>query len=107
MTEEVRKVILRAVRMYDRFMSNKESAAKILTAIIFAILLHVPNASADITVTTLVTFDGTNGYLPQSGLVQGKDGNFYGATLQGGPSGDGSVFKMTPDGIITTMATFG
>jgi uncharacterized repeat protein (TIGR03803 family) len=54
----------------------------------------------------LVTFDGGNGSHPSS-LIQGKDGNFYGTTLQGGPSGDGSVFKMTRNGAITTLATFG
>jgi uncharacterized repeat protein (TIGR03803 family) len=87
-------------------MSNKESAAKILAAIIFAILLQVPSAHADITLTTLVTFDGTNGYLPQSDLVQGKDGNFYGTLSYGGWHDLGTLFRMSPDGKCVILVTF-
>lgn len=43
------------------------------------------------------------------GLAQGADGNFYGEaeyTEIGGVTGDGAIFKMTPDGVFTTVATF-
>src|ERR1700722_10829429 len=43
--------------------------------------------------------DGAN---PTTGLVQGTDGNFYGTTLDGGTKGAGTVFKMTPKGVLTT-----
>jgi len=58
--------------------------------------------------TTLVHFNGMNGTKPQAGLIQGSDGNFYGttpyytfisATL-------GTIFKMTPEGTLTTLMTF-
>jgi len=42
---------------------------------------------------------GTNGNtesIPAAGLVQGSDGNFYGATQAGGRSNDGTVFKLNP-----------
>jgi uncharacterized repeat protein (TIGR03803 family) len=55
------------------------------------------------TLTTLVHFDGTNGLLPQAGLVQGSDGNFYGTTTDGGIYGLGTVFQMTPNGTLTTL----
>jgi uncharacterized repeat protein (TIGR03803 family) len=55
--------------------------------------------------TTLVNFSGTNGVGPNA-LVQATDGNFYGTT-QGGSSITGSVFKMTPEGTITTLYIFG
>jgi uncharacterized repeat protein (TIGR03803 family) len=62
--------------------------------------------------TILVSFTGANGADP-TGLVQGSDGNFYGTTLTGGStyvsarnSGDGTVFKMTPAGVVTTLASF-
>ncbi len=53
--------------------------------------------------TTLVRFNGTNGAYPRSGLLLGKDGNFYGTTAGGGY---GTVFKMTPEGTLTTLAAF-
>ena len=62
--------------------------------------------------TTLVVFNGANGYNPSAGLVQGTDGNFYGTTAYGGNlslnagSGFGTVFKMTPAGALTTLVSF-
>jgi uncharacterized repeat protein (TIGR03803 family) len=56
--------------------------------------------------TTLVSFDGTNGYCPQAGLVRGSDGNFYGTTFDGGTNGDGTVFQLTPSGVLTTLLSF-
>jgi uncharacterized protein (TIGR03437 family) len=59
------------------------------------------------TLTTLVNFDGTNGDTPRYGnLVQGTDGNFYGATYYGGANNGGTVFKMTPAGAVTTLCSF-
>ncbi len=48
----------------------------------------------------------TNGSLPFAGLVQGQDGNFYGTAEQGGANGYGTVFKLTPSGILTALHTF-
>ncbi|MFZ0825924.1 MAG: choice-of-anchor tandem repeat GloVer-containing protein [Verrucomicrobiia bacterium] len=58
--------------------------------------------------TALYSFQGGNdGYGPWAGLVQGKDGNFYGITEYGGLSlGQGTVFKVTPTGTLTTLHTF-
>src|SRR3954468_11504390 len=36
-------------------------------------------------------------------LVEGPDGNFYGTTSHGGPLGSGSIFRVTPSGILTTL----
>ncbi len=43
---------------------------------------------------------------PFGPLVKGKDGNFYGTTSQGGPHGGGAIFKMAPDGSVTTLYGF-
>ncbi len=46
----------------------------------------------------------------QGGLLQGGDGNFYGTTTFGGVgpfSGNGTIFKMTPGGVLTTVYEFG
>jgi uncharacterized repeat protein (TIGR03803 family) len=38
-------------------------------------------------------------------MVQGFDGNFYGAA-SGGTAGFGSLFRLTPAGVLTTLYTF-
>jgi uncharacterized repeat protein (TIGR03803 family) len=62
------------------------------------------------TLTTLYTFFYTYGYEPRAGLVQGADGSFYGTTgygvLNTYTSDGGTVFKITPDGKLTTLFTF-
>jgi uncharacterized repeat protein (TIGR03803 family) len=65
------------------------------------------------TLTTLLSFDGTNGAQPEAALVQGTDGNFYGTTRTGGvntnsecPDGCGTVFKISPGGALTTIYNF-
>jgi uncharacterized repeat protein (TIGR03803 family) len=55
---------------------------------------------------TLVSFNGTNGALPDSSLVQGIDGNLYGTTYNGGAYGYGTVFKITAGGVLTTLYSF-
>jgi uncharacterized protein (TIGR03437 family) len=59
------------------------------------------------TLTTLVVFNGSNGSQPDYGsLVQGTDGSFYGTTSAGGANGEGTVFKITPGGALTTLYNF-
>jgi uncharacterized repeat protein (TIGR03803 family) len=59
------------------------------------------------TLTTLVTFNGTNGANPwYISLVQGTNGNLYGTTGNGGSHSEGTVFKMSPHGTLTTLYSF-
>jgi uncharacterized repeat protein (TIGR03803 family) len=43
-------------------------------------------------------FDVEDGMFPQGVLVFDKSGNLFGTTLLGGVSGDGTVFKLVPNG---------
>jgi len=46
------------------------------------------------------------GVIPHSPLIQATDGNFYGTTTYGGDNNWGTVFKVTPEGILTTLYSF-
>ena len=43
---------------------------------------------------------------PAAALVQGNDGIFYGTTEYGGTNNDGTVFQVTPAGVLTTLVSF-
>jgi uncharacterized protein (TIGR03437 family) len=58
--------------------------------------------------TTLYSFTSNynQGY-PQGALLQATDGNFYGATTGGGANFSGSIYRITPSGVFTTLYSFG
>src|SRR4029079_15464600 len=64
------------------------------------------------TVPVLHAFPGcADGFFPIAPLVQASDGAFYGMTQSGGTpvgglAGGGTAFKVTPDGVFTTLHTF-
>lgn len=58
------------------------------------------------TLTTLLSFTGSNGSSPYAGLLEGGDGNLYGTTSVGGANNNGIVFRVTKAGVITTLASF-
>ncbi|HVI07583.1 MAG TPA: choice-of-anchor tandem repeat GloVer-containing protein [Candidatus Binatia bacterium] len=91
-----------------------------LTTVRTALVLSVciaASASEGQTFTTLATFDGANGESPYYGsLAEDANGNFYGTTLSGGDASTscsngqgydcGTIFRITPDGALTTIYTF-
>jgi uncharacterized repeat protein (TIGR03803 family) len=70
-----------------------------------AVLIFCAAASAQ-TLTTLASFDGTNGEYPSDSLVQGLNGNFYGTTNQGGANHAGTVFEITSAGQLMPLYNF-
>jgi uncharacterized repeat protein (TIGR03803 family) len=62
------------------------------------------------TFTSLYSFSGPDGRGPVGNLMQGADGNLYGATTDGGALAsvsNGSLFQITTNGILTTLYSFG
>jgi uncharacterized repeat protein (TIGR03803 family) len=56
--------------------------------------------------TTLYSFHGYDGGIPDGGVIQGSDGNFYGTTSCCGQNGGGTVFRLTSGGALTTLYNF-
>lgn len=51
-------------------------------------------------------FKNVDGAHPDSGLIQGKDGNLYGSAESGGVNGSGTVFKITTVGVFKKLYSF-
>lgn len=63
------------------------------------------------TLTTLYSFCALGGACidgdsPKTGLVQARNGEFYGTTGFGGAYGGGTIFKITASGALTTLYSF-
>jgi uncharacterized repeat protein (TIGR03803 family) len=56
--------------------------------------------------TTLYSFDGTNGGNPMATLVLGRDGSFYGTTLVGGSANKGVIFQFKTNGAYANLHSF-
>jgi len=66
---------------------------RILTMVVVSALVGRVNAQTE---TNLHSFGNyPDGYSSYAGLVQGRDGNFCGTTLQGGTNDGGTVFQLT------------
>ena len=83
----------------------------ILSKIVCIVFLFCAATAATLsaqTLTTFVNFNGTDGAATESPVIQASDGNFYGTTYGGGGGSRayGTVFKVTPDGVLTTLHSF-
>lgn len=77
-----------------------------MVATLLLVLCSATVASFAQALTTLVTFDGSNGAAQIPALIQDTDGNFYGVTESAGTGGGGTVFKITPEGTLTALYDF-
>jgi uncharacterized repeat protein (TIGR03803 family) len=76
------------------------------SAITFLILASTSLLEAQ-RIQTLYLFRGGNdGAYPFGALTLGNDGKFYGTSSGGGSAGDGTVFKVTTNGSLTTLVDF-
>jgi uncharacterized repeat protein (TIGR03803 family) len=56
--------------------------------------------------TTLFTFDHTNGVLPAGGLLRASNGWFYGTASEGGVFHYGTLFRLGPDNQFDVVVAF-
>src|SRR5262249_12000378 len=58
-------------------------------------------------ITTLASFNSTDGAYPEGRLVRDSNGNLFGTTFAGGTTNRGTVFEVQAgSGTITTLASF-
>jgi uncharacterized repeat protein (TIGR03803 family) len=89
---------------------------RILACSFVALLLVSKNlhAQSGYTFKHLRSFSGANGLGPEAALIEGSDGNFYGTTsgeygytdAQPNAATNGTVFRVTPEGKVTTLHVF-
>jgi uncharacterized repeat protein (TIGR03803 family) len=51
-------------------------------------------------------FDPLTEGAPAGGVVEGVDGNLYGVTFDGGPTGLGGIYRLTTAGVLTLLHAF-
>src|SRR4051812_39672114 len=78
-------------------------AAMIVMGILF---LGFGSASAQTSRVEVIGLLDAQPYLPNAGLVQGLDGAFYGTSETGGADNAGTVFRVTTNGLLTTLVSF-
>ena len=92
--------------------SGRERINSLVLSAAFVLLLFGGEPRAGAQITILHSFgDGSvagDGAVPEAGLIQAPDGNFYGVTYgQAGKTGvGGTVFRMTPAGVLTVIKRF-
>jgi uncharacterized repeat protein (TIGR03803 family) len=90
----------RIVDALGKLDGGKRACAVFVLCATTAMAQHPP------TLTTLLSFDSTDGAGPDAVLVQGADGNLYGTTYEGGVNDLGTFFKIDLSGTPTTLYNF-
>ena len=80
--------------------------AMICIVVLFCAAAVIAARAQNVFFTTLANFDGANGAGLSGPLVLASDGNFYGTANGGGSYSEGTVFKITPSGVLTSVYSF-
>ena len=82
-------------------------SSKIGCGLALALLLPAGAAHAKSKEAVLYSFTGgADGSNPYGALIEDSAGNLYGAAVEGGAKGYGTVFELAPDGTETVLANF-
>jgi uncharacterized repeat protein (TIGR03803 family) len=84
---------------------GKRGFAPVLLTIVLALNCQFSSAFAQ-SIQPIYTFNETQGAQPEANLLLGPNGNFYGTTFEYGSFSDGTVFEVTTNGALTTLASF-
>ena len=91
----------------------RKSSLLRMAGLVLMFCVATATSSSAQTFSSLWSFNVTDGGNPMGTLVQGTDGNLYGTTISGGAnqffdyiSWGGTVFKITPEGTLTTLYSF-
>ncbi len=77
----------------------------ILATLALCVAVAIPSSGQSF--RSIFSFNGTtNGSQPIGPLVPGFDGNLYGVTFRGGAQNEGTIFKITTAGALTTIYNF-
>ena len=93
-------------------LTGRICTSSLVPLLLLLLIVPVSKAQAAVVLTTLYSFTGTNdGAMPEAALVQGSDGYFYGTTYGGGTGGygwqgNGTVFRISTNGALTTLYSF-
>ena len=73
------------------------------------VVFELAKGSGGYTLSTIATFNGSNGAAPYAGLLADSAGNLFGTTYSGGSGGLGTVFELVKGSegyTLSTIATF-
>jgi uncharacterized repeat protein (TIGR03803 family) len=88
-----------------RSAARKHASGILIFSLALAAALVTIPAKAQVFQELYAFTGGADGGSPQGALIQARDGNFYGTTYDGGAYRFGTVFKITPDGALTTVVS--
>ena len=90
-----------------KLMNLRTRYAGKLSSILLAFCITSAVVAPAQTFTTIFSFDGANGENPYYGsLVQGTNGSLYGTASSGGSNDGGTIFELSPSGVVTTLYDF-
>ncbi len=98
----VNNVSSAAAGTYSVIVSNSLDQAASAGAVLTVASVTAPGVA----LSNLYSFTGSSDGGNPNGLTRETNGSFYGTTQSGGTNDSGTIFQMTPDGIVTTVYWF-